>query len=125
MPLGMSEREVIERLRAAQEAASGLANGTAYVQAMDLRWVLAKLDPPDGSPEMARPDGADGRKWVTATLLQIKDNGTHALYMERTRSGHWQYLITRGSKEVGCGMVMIDPAECERLGLAAYDEVMS
>jgi N6-adenosine-specific RNA methylase IME4 len=34
-------------------------------------------------------------------------------------------LITRGEKQVGCGMAMIDPAECERLGLIAFDGLVN
>ena len=135
MPLDMmDDRKVIGRLYAAAEAASGLLNNTAYVNSMDLRWVLDKLLTtgviaatnalPD-EPEAATPVAPDERRWVTATLLQIKTNGVHTLLMERTHSGHYMYLITRGDKEVGCGMAMIDPAECERLGLAAYNEVVS
>ena len=136
MPLDMmDDRRVIGRLYAAAEAASGLLNNTAYVNSMDLRWVLDKLlttgviaaanTLPDEPEAAAPPAPPTERKWVNPSLLRIVTNGVHTLYMERKTTGHWMYLMTRGDKEIGCGMAMIDPAECERLGLAAYNEVVS
>jgi hypothetical protein len=124
----MSDGEVLVRLRAAQEAATGLASNTCYVQAMDLRWVLDRLAALGVGAEREAtrmPQAAGKRQWVTPTLLHVRTTRNYTLYLEKMISGHWMYLITRGEKQVGCGMAMIDPAECERLGLIAFDGLVN